>query len=566
MSGPNKSPDLAGIFRSELPADIALEMLAQLVHRIPSGVAVYDATDDEFRLVYANEAAEPFMESSPGSGIGRPLADVFPSASVNGTLELFKQVRETGRSMHFRETTLQSPEGHRSRSWNWDVYPLTGSDGVVAKILGVGQEVTDLVRARERLRTAADTSLHALLEVSRHAEAGGSIEQFFGRMSATVAELVHAGKVIFLMYDPEHRVLNLQPEGFGVGPMDVAGMLDVPCDAEKGDLAAQIMFEDRVLLGALDPGDPELARHPPLLTALDARSRLAIAWRAGDERLGAMGAYNSTRPDGFTEEDVLIMKTAAQASGLVWQRRRAELVVERRAAEMEGLERSKSRFLNLASHELKGPITVLRGYIAMLGDGVFPARELPELASLLEGRVAQMDFLVTQMVEAARLEDSRLDLRHELVDIRESVRDAVAAVTLTRRPHRAVETFLPTEPVWVVGDGPRIETICLNLLDNALKYSPGDAHVTCRVSGGEHPDVSVSDDGVGIPPDLIGELFTRFGRIENPLTRSVPGTGLGLYISREVARQHGGDITVESTPGVGSTFTLRFPKAAASAS
>ena len=314
------------------------------------------------------------------------------------------------------------------------------------------------------------------------------------------------------------------------------------------------------------PSDPELARYPPLLTAPDARSRLTIAWRAGDERLGTMCAYNSTRPEGFTEEDVLIMKTAAQASGLVWQRRRAELVVERRAAEMEGLERSKSRFLNLASHELKGPITVLRGYIAMLGDGVFPARELPELASLLEGRVAQMDFLVTQMVEAARLEDSRLDLRHELVDIRESVRDAVAAVTLTRRPHRAVETFLPTEPVWVVGDGPRIETICLNLLDNALKYSPGDAHVTCRVTGGEHPDVSVSDDGVGIPPDLIGQLFTRFGRIENPLTRSVPGTGLGLYISREVARQHGGDITVESTPDVGSTFTLSLPKAAASAS
>ena len=557
--------DLAGIFRSELPVDVALEMLARLVDTIPSGVAVYDATDDDFRLLYANEAAEPFMESSPGSWLGRPLADVFPSASVNGTLELFKRVRDSGEPMHFREMTLQSPGRRRSRSWNWDVYPLKGPDGVVAKILGVGQEVTDLVRARERLRAAADVCLRALLEVSRHAEAGGSTEQFFGRMSATVAGLVHARKVIFLMYDPEKQVLNLQPEGFGISPDDAPWMVDVPCDIERRDLAAQIMFEDRVLLGVLDPADPELALYKPLITALNAKSRLTIAWRAGDERLGTLGAYNSTGPDGFTEEDVLIMKTAALATGLVWQRRRAELIVERRAAELESLERSKSRFLNLASHELKGPITVLRGYIAMMGEGVFPAGELPDLASLLEGRVAQMDFLVTQMVEAARLEDSRLDLRRDLLDIREAVREAVAAVTLTRRPNRPVEAFLPSEPVWVVGDGPRIETICLNLLDNALKYSPGNTRVTCRVTGGEHPNVVVSDEGVGIAPDLMGQLFTRFGRIENALTRSVPGTGLGLYISREVARRLGGDITVVSDPGLGSTFTLSLPRAPADA-
>jgi len=555
--------DLTELFQSEPSSDIALGLLAQVVDTIPSGVAVYDARDEEFRLLYANEAAEPFMEPSAGSWLGRPLREVFPSAAVNGTLDVFRRVRRSGEAMHFREVALSSPAGGGPRSWNWDVYPLLGSDGGVTRIMGVGQEVTDLVVAREKIRNAADVSLHTLLEVSRHSESAGSIEQFFARMSETVAGIVHAQKVMFFMYDPDLRVLDLQPDGFGISPQEREALRGIPCDLDRRDLAAQIMFEDQVALGAIDAEDPEQALYGPLLRSLDATSRLTIAWRAGDERLGTLAAYNSMRAGGFTEEDVLIMKTAAQASGLVWQRRRAELVLERRALEMEGLERSKSRFLNLASHELKGPITVLRGYIAMMGDGVFPARELPELAALLEGRVAQMDFLVTQMVEAARLEDSRLELRTDLIDLRDAVRDAVAAVTLTRRPNRPVELVLPAEPVWVQADGPRTETICLNLLDNALKYSPSHALVTCRLVGGESPRVIVTDEGVGIAPEALDQLFVRFGRIENPLTRSVPGTGLGLYISREVARLQGGDITVVSQPGAGSTFTLHLPGAPA---
>jgi two-component system sensor histidine kinase VicK len=99
-----------------------------------------------------------------------------------------------------------------------------------------------------------------------------------------------------------------------------------------------------------------------------------------------------------------------------------------------------------------------------------------------------------------------------------------------------------------------------NLLNNAIKYSPGGGQVICRVSREEHiGTIAVSDKGVGIPPDRIDRLFTRFGRIVTPETSHIPGTGLGLYLSRELARLHGGDITATSVLGKGSTFVLAVP-------
>ena len=103
-------------------------------------------------------------------------------------------------------------------------------------------------------------------------------------------------------------------------------------------------------------------------------------------------------------------------------------------------------------------------------------------------------------------------------------------------------------------------TVLANLLSNAIKYSPGGGQVTCRVAREKYVGtITVSDKGVGIPPDRFDRLFTRFGRIVTPETSHIPGTGLGLYLSRELARLHGGDITATSVLGKGSSFVLAVP-------
>jgi signal transduction histidine kinase len=226
------------------------------------------------------------------------------------------------------------------------------------------------------------------------------------------------------------------------------------------------------------------------------------------------------------------------------------------------LERTKTEFLNLASHELRGPITVIRGYLSMLARGSLGV--IPEAAQraipVLTAKADEMNALVEQMIEAARLEEGRLELSTRRADLREVARQAVEmAEPLVGSEHAMVLESTDLE-VPVTVDVDRIATVIGNLLSNAIKYSPGGGQVTCRVSREAHVGtIAVTDRGVGIPPDRIDRLFTRFGRIVTPETSHIPGTGLGLYLSRELARLHGGDITATSVLGKGSTFVLAVP-------
>jgi signal transduction histidine kinase len=229
---------------------------------------------------------------------------------------------------------------------------------------------------------------------------------------------------------------------------------------------------------------------------------------------------------------------------------------------ISALEQSKSQFLNLASHELRGPITVIRGYLSMAESGSLGklSGEMQQVLPLLISRADEMNALVEQMIEAARLEEGRLELHPEQTDLREIARRALEHVRPLADSKHQLVIDSPAEQVNVLVDADRVATIVSNLLSNAIKYSPAGGEVRCSVyRESRMAKVRVSDRGVGIASRDLPRLFTRFGRINNKATNHIPGTGLGLYLSRELARMHGGDLTVESVPGEGSTFTLAVP-------
>jgi signal transduction histidine kinase len=229
---------------------------------------------------------------------------------------------------------------------------------------------------------------------------------------------------------------------------------------------------------------------------------------------------------------------------------------------ISALERTKTQFLNLASHELRGPITVLRGYLSMAEKGSLgrPPAQLARVLPVLVAKTEEMNTLVEQMLEAARLEEGRIELRSERVDLRELAARAIEMVRPLADEKHPLVLKSPDREVPVVVDVERISTIISNLLDNAVKYSPSGGEVLCTVRRrADVGEVRVSDRGIGIAPADLPRLFTRFGRIASQEGSYIRGTGLGLYLSRELARLHGGDITVESKPGVGSTFVLAVP-------
>ena len=235
--------------------------------------------------------------------------------------------------------------------------------------------------------------------------------------------------------------------------------------------------------------------------------------------------------------------------------------LKQHADRMAELEKSKSEFLNLASHELRGPIALLRGYIEMFRDGSLSAEQTATVLPLMAGKLHQMTLLVNQMLETARIEDDRLALDEMAFDVREAVQATVRSFEpLARRKHELTLT-IPQEPVVVVGDRARLETVVSNLVDNALKFSPDGGPVNCLVAASTNRVfISVQDAGLGIEEHDLPKLFTRFGRLLTKDNSHINGTGLGLYLCREIARRTGGDILVESRPGRGSRFTLMLPR------
>ncbi|HSS60186.1 MAG TPA: HAMP domain-containing sensor histidine kinase [Candidatus Limnocylindrales bacterium] len=235
-------------------------------------------------------------------------------------------------------------------------------------------------------------------------------------------------------------------------------------------------------------------------------------------------------------------------------------VTERLAA----IEKNKSQFLNLASHELRGPVTVIRGYVSMLEDGMLG--QLNErgrkAADVMASKVSEMNEMIEEMIDAARLEEGGITLRTVDSDLRDIVRDAVETVAPLAEARHRIEVDLPDRKVRVKVDPDRTRTIVANLLSNAIKYSPDGGTVTCqvRVRAGI-ARVAVTDEGVGIARESLPTLFTRFGRVITPRTEHLKGTGLGLFLARQLARIQGGDITVASVEGKGSTFTLQLPAA-----
>ena len=231
------------------------------------------------------------------------------------------------------------------------------------------------------------------------------------------------------------------------------------------------------------------------------------------------------------------------------------------SSKIAALERAKTDFLNIASHELRGPMTVIKGYLTMLEGGALGEMgdRAKSVLPLLISKSDEVNWMVEQMIEASRLEEGRLALKRQRADIVELTDSAVDGVRMLMAGHE-VRVESPAHPVDAEVDPDRFQIVVRNLLSNAAKYSPAGAEIDVKVvSDGDNVMVSVKDEGVGIAHKDQKSLFTRFGRIDSAV--SVQGTGLGLWLSREIARMHDGDLTVDSEEGVGSTFTFTVPLA-----
>jgi len=237
-----------------------------------------------------------------------------------------------------------------------------------------------------------------------------------------------------------------------------------------------------------------------------------------------------------------------------------ESALERRAASESRLR----RFAADASHELRTPLSAIRGYaeLALRHRGPVP-EDVTHALERVESESSRMSLLVDELLLLARLDAGR-PLEQEPVDLTRLTIEATSDAQVASRSHRW-QLELPDEPLMVRGDELRLRQVLSNLLSNAAKHTPPDSTVTVSVAGSgpgaqfSAVRLSVSDNGQGIPPDLLPEIFERFARGDSSRSRAAGSTGLGLAIVKAVVAAHHGTVSVESRPGR-TTFTIVLPR------
>jgi PAS domain S-box-containing protein len=226
-------------------------------------------------------------------------------------------------------------------------------------------------------------------------------------------------------------------------------------------------------------------------------------------------------------------------------------------------EELKQTLLSVISHELKTPVSIIKGYAGTLAreDAHWDHETLAEGLSVIEEEADRLDQLINNLLDASRLQAGGLKLRLSLVDVAEMARSAVENLQTTTAKHTFAVDFPPDFPE-IQGDYDRLREVLTNLIGNAIKYSPEGGLIKVGGLLGEKLNtirLFVSDEGIGIPPGEQERIFERFHRVDNRLARQTPGTGLGLYLVRAVVEAHGGRVWVESSPGHGSVFWVELP-------
>ncbi|MCH8093462.1 MAG: GAF domain-containing protein [Chloroflexi bacterium] len=379
-----------------------------------------------------------------------------------------------------------------------------------------------------------------LLELTSDLAATFDLDTLLQRIVVAARELTDSEASSLLLYEKQTHSLYFEAATGAL--VDGVGQRAIPAD---NSIAGWVFTHGEPILSQDVLNDPRFYREMDALTQFETQSILGVPLRTKDKILGVIESVNKTEGI-FTDEDVQILQTlAAQAA----------IAIENSQLFMQ------SDLIAEIVHELRTPLAALTAASHLLQRSDLPADQRTKLSQTILNEVQRLNDLTTDFLELSRLESGRTHFEREPVHLGGLVQESLEVVRAQAESKEIkLETEIDPSLTPVHGDRKILKQLLLNLLTNAIKYSPPESVVTVVLrSEGNEVLMEVRDTGRGISPEDQKRLFQRFYRAGNAQDE-VQGTGLGLVIAKRIAESHEGSISVESTLGKGSTFTVRLPE------
>ncbi|MEA2435357.1 MAG: hypothetical protein QOG54_2814 [Actinomycetota bacterium] len=444
---------------------------------------------------------------------------------------------------------------------NWIVVVLIGGLGLAFLVYVIEKELSlrrlTKLLVEERVLSAALSNrlaeISALSELGKALNTTLDLRDVLSMILGSALDLLGGTEgSIMLMNDARTHLEVVSYRGPSVAP--VVGRTEVG----KG-IAGTVAARREALLIRGDDVEVEGQTHPER----GIKSSISVPLVRQAELLGVLNLNETEGKRTFTEHDLDALGLFAEHAAIAIGNARLFEQERETVHRLEELDRLKSDFVATVSHELKTPLTAIIGSATTLsrrGDRM-NEEQRTSFVEMIERQGIRLLRLVEDILTSAQIESGMPRMRRELVDLRaatEVIMDDLGHSQVGRDRELSLQTVPDHPQVW--GDLGALQQILTNLIENALKYSTdGPVRIEVREVD-KATTIAVSDSGQGISKDQLGTIFDRFHQVDASLTRDSGGFGLGLYIVKSLVDAHNGEITVQSSEGVGTTFTVTLPK------
>jgi signal transduction histidine kinase len=398
--------------------------------------------------------------------------------------------------------------------------------------------------------------LARLAQISTVLNSTLKLKPLLSTLMDTAAEIVDAEAASVLLWDAKNNELRFAATTTGESGQALIGKL-VPLE---GSIAGTVMHENRIVEVNNVEVDPRHYSKTDEETEFRTRSILGVPMRSKNRVIGVLEAVNK-RNLPWTQDDGNYLSILAAQAAVAIEGAQLVAALQKANDELSQLDNLKSDFIAIASHELRTPLGVILGYASFLQDTA--DSEVQNHAGKVVASALQLRRIIEDLTNLRYLEQHQSELHREAVLLDDFVRDAVQEVEqLAEAKGHHLTYNPPVDPVRILIDRSRMSMALFNVLNNAVRFTPDYGHIAVEteIRSKREVWVSIKDNGVGIPKDQLERIFERFVQVEDHMTRTNGGLGIGLSIAQALVEAHGGRIWATSQ-GInqGSTFTIALP-------
>lgn len=494
-----------------------------------------------------NEGAERIFGYKEKEVLGKPVSILIPKPRLKEEDNILSQIRQGNKVKHFE--TVRLTKFGKQIPISLTVSPVKDMSGKIIGASKIARDITEQVEAREAIKRNAE-NLELLNSIGKVILEKLDVEQVLQQVTDVTTRITGAafGAFFYNTFDEEGESFMLY--NLSGAPRHAFEKLGMP---RHTDLFKPTFSGNEVIRVDDITKDPRYGKNLPLFGMpaghLDVSSYLGIpVVSTTGEVIGGL-LFGHPLPGKFTaQHEDLVGSIASQAAIALDNSRLFE--------EIKTMSDKKDEFIALASHELKTPLTTIKGYLQLLAK-----KEQDDVNALFVNKtldqVAKLNALIADLLDVSKIEAGKLQFNLEHFDLCLLLREVMETFPYTNKTHRIVFNDSGS-CAFVYADKQRIEQVINNLLTNAIKYSPNAdlVEVSIKKEDGQ-VTITVKDYGIGLKEEHKRKIFTRFYRAEGDV--NVSGLGIGLHLTKEIVERHNGIVGVESKFGKGSVFFFSLP-------